>query len=105
VKGQEKIDYYTCMIYLELPGSRVVLLQAFFESYEGLGVVRTLDIRQGLVCILTTPDMLSEALAVLEAEQDSLAWRFAEKPDGETLKRYLGYGRNKSGRERSTSDN
>jgi len=99
VKGQEKIDYYTCMIYLELPGSRVVLLQAFFESYEGLGVVRTLDIRQGLVCILTTPDMLTEALAVLDAERDRLAWRFADRPEDNTLKKYLGYSKTKSGGE------
>jgi hypothetical protein len=37
----EEIDSESRVLYLEVPNEQVVLLQAHFELYEGLGVVRT----------------------------------------------------------------
>src|SRR5437868_180480 len=90
-EGVDRLDSETFAIYLEVPGSKVVLLQAFFEHYEGVGVVRTLDIRRSLVCILTTPAMLDEALRVLDAAHEELGWRFAPLPAAEDRERYRGY--------------
>ena len=62
-----QIDQATYAFYLEVAGSKVVLLQAFFELYEGLGTVRTIDIRRSLICVLTTPTQLHQCREALEA--------------------------------------
>ena len=85
----EQLDPYTYAIYLEVPGSKVVLLQGLFENYEGLGTVRTLDIRKSLVCILTTSSVKDECLAALNGIKSLVPWREVEKP--EEASRILGY--------------
>jgi len=76
------LDSETCLIYLEVPGAKVVLLQAFFELYEGLGTVRTIDIKKSQVCIITTPSFVSDCMMVLEELKYQVPWRTVEKPDG-----------------------
>ncbi len=77
----ETVDSETCVIYLEVPGTRVVLFQGFFELYEGVGTVRTLDIRNSLVCVITTPTMLDDCLLILEAMATTVPWRMVAKPE------------------------
>jgi hypothetical protein len=71
------VDDETRVLALEVPGSKVVLLQAFFELYEGPGAVRTVDIKNSLLCIITTPSLLDACLEVLNAIQPVVHWRFA----------------------------
>lgn len=92
-EGVEHIDGDSVVVYLDCPGTDVVLLQAYFDLYEGLGIVRTLDIRRSLVCILTTPDMLSNCLAALESIQGQIPWKFAPYPSQDIKNLYLGYGK------------
>lgn len=87
----EEIDENTYALYLEVPGSRVVQLQSFFECYEGVGIVRTLDIRKSLVCILTTEPMLPDCLKILEDLQDRIPWRCPEAVSAEDKQHFLGY--------------
>ncbi len=70
-------DDQSCVLYLEVPASKVVLLQAYYELYEGVGIVRTLDISSGLVSILTTSCLLADCLEVLDSIQEKTLWRFA----------------------------
>lgn len=85
----EALDSYTDIVYLEVPATKVVLLQAFFELYEGLGTVRTLDLKKSLLCILTT--QLDDCLEALRNVQEAVEWRAAEKPTAEERDKYLGY--------------
>ena len=85
----EELDSHTYAIYLEVPGSKVVLLQSLFENYEGLGTVRTLDIRKSLVCILTTSSLKEDCLRALSEMRNLVPWREVEKP--EEADRILGY--------------
>jgi hypothetical protein len=87
----ESPDEYSRVVYLEVPGAKVVLLQAYFELYEGLGVVRTLDIRTSLVCIVTTASQLDECLRALEALRPEIGWRTVPLPSEAERERYLGY--------------
>lgn len=87
------LDDQTVVIYLLVPGSQVVLLQAFFEAYEGIGTVRTLDIRSSLVCVLTTPSMLEDCRALLNSIRDRVEWRPAEPPEAGQVKKLFGYFR------------
>lgn len=76
--GIIEVDTETCAIPLVVPGSQVVLLQAFFELYEGPGTVRTINIRNSLICIITTPSMVSDCIEVLEALHRQIHWRYAD---------------------------
>jgi hypothetical protein len=68
------IDAQTVAFYLEVPRSHVVLLQVFFELYDGVGTVRTLDKDAAVVCVLTTPSHLQVCVGVLEAIKEQVAW-------------------------------
>jgi len=74
-----QLDPHTWGIYLEVPGSKVVLLQALFELYEGLGTVRTIDIKRSLVCVMTTNTLLEQCLSALQELRSEVPWRFAER--------------------------
>lgn len=90
----DALDDVTRVVYLEIPPSKVALFQAHFELYEGVGTVRTLDVRQSLVCVMTTQDMLTDCLSVLESLRESIPWRAAPIPTEELKLRYLGYFKN-----------
>lgn len=81
------------MVYLEVPSSQVVLLQAFFDLYEAIGVVRTLDLSRSLLCIVTTPSMLDDCLDVLDSLKNMIQWRLVGPPPGPLKERFLGYGK------------
>lgn len=87
----EKLDEHACALYLEVPGPQLVALQGYFETYEGVGLVRTLDIRRSLVCILTTPGMLDDCLKLLEGLESEIGWKAVEHPAGCDAERFLGY--------------
>lgn len=87
----DQLDDYTCAIYLEVPGSKVVLFQGYFELFEGLGLVRTLSIRKSLICVLTTPDLVTTCLQVLEAIKAHVPHRFVSRPKEAEEQLYLGY--------------
>jgi hypothetical protein len=70
-----QLDSSTLALYLELAPSKVVLFQAIFESYEGVATVRTVDKEGSLVCLLTTKEMLSECLNILDSVRVELGWR------------------------------
>lgn len=93
----DRLDEQTCALYLEVPGSKIVELQAHFELYEGMGIVRTLSVKKSLVCVLTTNDMLNDCIELLNALRNNndfesnIPWRTAPKPDQETRALYHGY--------------
>ena len=69
------LDSSSVALYLEVPRSNVVLLQAYFELYDGVGTVRTLRGERPVVCVLTTPQQLETCLNVLEAVKAQVAWQ------------------------------
>jgi hypothetical protein len=87
----DTLDEYIRAIYLQVPSAQVVLFQAFFELFEGVGIIRTLSIRKSLICILTTRDCLDECFRILNALSSQLQWRQVERPEEATQQLYLGY--------------
>jgi hypothetical protein len=81
------IDQYTSVVYLEVPKNSVVLLQVFFELYDGVAAVRTVQtpktdsIKQkgaatgGVVCILTTPGQKVACAGLLNSLSTRAPWR------------------------------
>jgi hypothetical protein len=74
-----EVDELTCAIYLLVPKNQVVNLQAYFELYEGLGTLRTVSIRDSLVCIVCTKDLLNDCKLALIDLQQEINWRVAPK--------------------------
>lgn len=64
----------TSAVYLTVPRNNVVLLQAYFELYEGIGTVRTLDHPDQIVCVLTTDDQYHDCIKLLEAVRSEIGW-------------------------------
>ena len=87
----ESPDAVGRIVYLEVPAAQVVLFQAYFELYEGLGVVRTLDCRRSLVCLMTTESVLADCLAALEELRSRIDWRPTALPNATDRQRYIGY--------------
>lgn len=87
-------DSLTPIIYLEIPSSKVVLFQAYFELYEGLGLVRTLDMRKNLLCVITSESQLEDCCMALMSIQSQIEWIPAAIPSGEDKEKYLGFFKN-----------
>jgi len=68
--------------YLEVPRPQIVLLQAYFELYDGVGTVRTLEGQDEVVTVLTTPSQKGDCIGVLNAIREQVSWRIcATLPD------------------------
>ena len=68
------IDENTVAFYLEVPRSHVVLLTVYFELYDGVGTVRTLDKEGAVVSVLTTPSQQQDCINVLYAIREQVSW-------------------------------
>lgn len=80
-----RLDNRTWAVFLEVPPARVVLLQSCFETYEGLGTVRTLGVEKPIVCVLTSVDSLEDCMAALRSLQESTGWRLLSGDEGAAL--------------------
>jgi hypothetical protein len=73
------VDPQGVALYLEVPRSQVVLLQAYFELYDGVGTVRTLQGSAPIVCVLTTPPQLEDCIKVLDAVHEEVHWSICKE--------------------------
>jgi hypothetical protein len=78
--AEVRLDPETIAYYLEVPRNQVILLQTYFELYDGVGTVRTLEGERAVVCVLTTPSMAKDCRGVLEAIREQVAWIACEPP-------------------------
>jgi hypothetical protein len=102
-QATEHLDESTTVIYLEVPRRGVVLLQGYFELYEGLGMVRTLSAsipgreekprketplgeegargdEPSLICILTSPSQAQDCHTALEQVRTQVGWAYYPSP-------------------------
>ena len=77
--ASRSLDPGTIALYLEVPRSQVVLLQAYFELYDGVGTVRTLQGDDPVVCVLTTPGQFEDCVGVLGAIREQVQWSVCDK--------------------------
>jgi uncharacterized protein DUF4911 len=54
-------------IHLRLPPHEIAYVKFIFESYEGIGLVRTLDRRAAHLVVLAVPDFEAQVRAVIAA--------------------------------------
>ncbi len=75
-----QLDDHAGVIMLRVPSKEVVWLQAFFELSEGLGAVRTYNVRENKVLILLSKDSYDDALALLSSIKELVDWEFLDEP-------------------------
>ncbi len=67
-----------CEIFLELLPEDIAYLKFIIESYEGVGIVRTVDQKRAIVDLLVVEDFMQTAVSILASLQQELS--FAEIP-------------------------
>ncbi len=70
-----ELDSGLLAFYLEVPRHQIVLLQAYFELYDGVGTVRTLEGDRSIVSVLTTPSQQADCVSVLTAIREHVQWQ------------------------------
>jgi hypothetical protein len=61
-------------IYLRIQREDIALIKFIIESYEGIGIVRTIDRKKATVVVLAMPDLIAHVRAVLESLREHMDW-------------------------------
>lgn len=67
--------------YLNIPPENIVLLKSILESYDELGIIRTIDKRRGDVAVLCVPDLKRELEALLHSVSAEVGITFLPIPE------------------------
>lgn len=54
-------------IYLETRPEDIAYIQAVFESYEGVGIIRTVERKKAVIVLLVVDDLLRVARSILDS--------------------------------------
>lgn len=69
-----------CDIYLEVPPEQIAYVKFIFESYEEVGIVRTVDRRKAVIVLLATEDFLATARKILDSLKTEIPLREIARP-------------------------
>ena len=67
-------------IYLELSPADIAYIKFIFESYEEVGIIRTVDNRQAVVVLLAMEDFIGVARGILESIRRDILVREIPRP-------------------------
>ena len=68
-------------IYLELSPVHIAYVKFIFESYEGVGIIRTVDNRRAVIVLLAMADFLDPARKILDSIRSDVPLREIPRPD------------------------
>ena len=54
-------------IYLEIPPEQIAYIKFILESYEGIGLIRTVDREKAIIVVLAMDDFLQAARQILDS--------------------------------------
>jgi len=69
-----------CEIYLETLPEHIAYLKFIFESYEEVGIIRTVDRKKAIIVLLAMDDFLDTARGILEAIKNDVPLREIPRP-------------------------
>lgn len=67
-------------IYLETVPEHIAYLKFIFESYEEVGIIRTVDRKKAIIVLLAMDDFLDTARGILEAIKNDVPLREIPRP-------------------------
>jgi hypothetical protein len=68
------------LIYLEIPPQHIAYVKFIFESYEEVGIVRTVDRKKAVIVLLAMRDFAETARAILESIKQDTPLREVHSP-------------------------
>lgn len=68
-------------IYLETLPQHIAYVKFIFESYEEVGIIRTVDRKKAIIVLLAMDDFLGTARHILEAIKGDVPLREIPRPD------------------------
>ncbi|HEX7232192.1 MAG TPA: DUF4911 domain-containing protein [Candidatus Binatia bacterium] len=67
-------------IYLELPSEQIAYVKFIFESYEDVGIIRTVDRKKAIIVLLAMDDFLDSARAIIASLEREIPLRQISRP-------------------------
>jgi hypothetical protein len=67
-------------VYLEIPPEQIAFVKFIFESYEEVGIIRTLDRKKAVIVLLAMNDFLGTARRILDSIKDDVPLREVPRP-------------------------
>ncbi|MGH7873335.1 MAG: DUF4911 domain-containing protein [Candidatus Binatia bacterium] len=68
------------LIYLEVPPEHIAYVKFIFESYEEIGIIRTMDRRKAIIVLLAMPDFADIARDILQSIKKDVPLREIPRP-------------------------
>ena len=68
-------------IYLEIPPEEIAYVKFIFESYEEVGIIRTVDRKKAVIVLLAMHDFLETARKILDSIKNDARLREIPRPD------------------------
>ena len=59
-------------IYLEIRPEDIAYVKFIFESYEGVGIIRTVDRKKAIIALLAVDDFIGTARSILTSLKDEI---------------------------------
>ena len=67
-------------IYLRVERKDIALIKCVIESYEELGIVRTIDNKKAIIVLLIVPDFIEHTWAALASLRQHMDWHQVPRP-------------------------
>ena len=67
-------------IYLELSPAHIAYVKFIFESYEEVGIIRTVDNKRAIIVLLAMHDFLDAAREILKSVESDVPLREIPRP-------------------------
>lgn len=67
-------------IYLEIAPEDIAYIKFIFESYEEVGIIRTVDKKRAVIALLAMDDFIDAARAILTALAKEISLRAIPRP-------------------------
>ena len=68
-------------IYLEVPPEHIAYIKFVFESYEEVGIIRTVDRKRAIIVLLAMNDFLDPARKILASLENEVPIREIPRPE------------------------
>lgn len=68
------------LIYLEIPPEHIAYVKFIFESYEEVGIIRTVDRQKAVIVLLVMPDFTDAAEKILDSIKNDVPLREIPRP-------------------------
>ncbi len=67
-------------IYLEIPPEEIAYVKFIFESYEGVGIIRTVERKKAVIVLMAMDDFLSTARSILTSLKSEVSLTEIPRP-------------------------